>query len=174
MSYYELCARKIFMLGQTTYMPYSITLDWRLNSSYCIACSLSYFAVLSSKCLPGLVYCQTGDLSYVHDIRQRMEQDQVSRREREKRRRKILAEQLEALRQQQEANRENLLVERLMRQCVQEKRIATQLMQIRKEKEVIRNNRLVAVAVVPLVSCWECCESFPLSLCVQDHASEAV
>ena len=88
-----------------------------------------------------------------------MEQDQVSRREREKRRRKILAEQLEALRQQQEANRENLLVDRLMRQCVQEKRIATQLMQIRKEKEVIRNNRLVAVTVVPLVSCWERRES---------------
>ena len=100
------------------------------------------------RLLAGPVYHQTGDLSYVRDIRQRMEQDQVSRREREKRRRKILTEQLEALQQQQEANRENLLVERLMRQCVQEKRIATQLMQIRKEKEVIRNNRLAAVTAV--------------------------
>ena len=34
-----------------------------------------------------------------------------------------------------------MLVERLMRQCLQERRIATQLMHIRKEKEILRNNR---------------------------------
>ena len=33
--------------------------------------------------------------------------------------------------------------DRLMRQCLQEKRIATQLMQIRKEKDNIRNNRYI-------------------------------
>lgn len=33
-----------------------------------------------------------------------------------------------------------MLVERLMRQCQQERRIATQLMAIRKEKDTIRNN----------------------------------
>ena len=35
-----------------------------------------------------------------------------------------------------------MLVERLMRQCQQERRIATQLMAIRKEKDTIRNNRV--------------------------------
>lgn len=35
-----------------------------------------------------------------------------------------------------------MLVERLMRQCQQERRIATQLMHIRKEKDTIRNNRI--------------------------------
>lgn len=41
----------------------------------------------------------------------------------------------------QEAQREKLLVERLTRQCQQERRIATQLMHIRREKDTIRNNR---------------------------------
>ncbi len=36
-----------------------------------------------------------------------------------------------------------MLVERLMRQCQQERRIATQLMHIRKEKDTIRNNRIL-------------------------------
>lgn len=35
-----------------------------------------------------------------------------------------------------------MLVERLMKQCQQERRIATQLMHIRKEKDTIRNNRI--------------------------------
>ena len=42
----------------------------------------------------------------------------------------------------QEERREKMLVERLMRQCQQERRIATQLMQIRREKDTIRNNRI--------------------------------
>ena len=36
-----------------------------------------------------------------------------------------------------------MLVERLMKQCQQERRIATQLMHIRKEKDTIRNNRIL-------------------------------
>ncbi len=36
-----------------------------------------------------------------------------------------------------------MLVERLMRQCQQEKRITTQLMHIRREKDTIRNNRIL-------------------------------
>lgn len=35
------------------------------------------------------------------------------------------------------------MVERLMRQCQQERRIATQLLHIRKEKDTIRNNRIL-------------------------------
>ena len=42
----------------------------------------------------------------------------------------------------QEERREKMLVERLMRQCQQERRIATQLMQIRREKDTIRSNRI--------------------------------
>lgn len=43
----------------------------------------------------------------------------------------------------QEVRREKMLVERLMKQCQQERRIATQLMHIRKEKDTIRNNRIL-------------------------------
>ena len=40
-----------------------------------------------------------------------------------------------------EERHEKVLVEGLMRQCQQKRRIATQLMHIRKEKDTIRNNR---------------------------------
>ncbi len=43
----------------------------------------------------------------------------------------------------QEMKRDKMLVERLMRQCQQERRITTQLMHIRKEKDTIRNNRIL-------------------------------
>ena len=42
----------------------------------------------------------------------------------------------------QEARREELLVNRLMRQSQQERRIATQLLQLRHEKAVICQNRI--------------------------------
>ena len=42
----------------------------------------------------------------------------------------------------QEARREEMLVKRLMRQSLQERRIAVQLLQTRHEKQIIRNNRL--------------------------------
>lgn len=44
---------------------------------------------------------------------------------------------------QQEARREEMLVNRLMRQSQQERRIAVQLLQARHEKEVIRKNRII-------------------------------
>ena len=43
----------------------------------------------------------------------------------------------------QEARREEMLVNRLMRQSQQERRIAVQLMQARHEKEIIRRNRIL-------------------------------
>ena len=43
----------------------------------------------------------------------------------------------------QEARREEMLVNRLMRQSQQERRIAVQLLQARHEKDVIRKNRLI-------------------------------
>ena len=43
----------------------------------------------------------------------------------------------------QDARREEMLVNRLMRQSQHERRIAVQLMQTRQEKDVIRNNRVL-------------------------------
>jgi len=80
---------------------------------------------------------------YVSQIKRRVEDDTTARKEREKRRRKVLVEQMEALQREEEVRREKVLVERLMRQCQQERRIATQLMHIRKEKDTIRNNRIL-------------------------------
>lgn len=80
--------------------------------------------------------------NYINKIRTRLEEDSVARKEREKRRRRVLIEQMKAHEAQEEAHREEMLVNRLMRQSQQERRIAVQLMQVRHEKEVIRQNRI--------------------------------
>ncbi|KAM6965443.1 sperm flagellar protein 2 [Aplochiton taeniatus] len=80
---------------------------------------------------------------YVQTIRQRLEKDAVARQQREKRRRKVLMEQLKAHEAQEEAQREEQLVERLTRQSQQERRLAVQLLQLRMQKEVIVQNRLL-------------------------------
>ncbi|KAM4051682.1 sperm flagellar protein 2 isoform 2-T2 [Anomaloglossus baeobatrachus] len=79
---------------------------------------------------------------YVRKIQKRVEEDAVSREQREKRRRRILMEQLVAHGAQEEAFREEQLINRLMRQSQQERRIAVQLMHYRHEKEVMRQNRI--------------------------------
>ena len=62
--------------------------------------------------------------------------------EREKRRRRVLVEQLAAHEAIEQAKHEDMLVTCLMRQSQLERRIALQLLQVRLEKDVIRNNRL--------------------------------
>ncbi|XP_013409132.1 sperm flagellar protein 2 isoform X2 [Lingula anatina] len=83
---------------------------------------------------------------YINKIRKRLQEDASARQEREKRRRKVLVDQLKAHEAQEEAHREEMLVNRLMRQSQQERRIAVQLLQARHEKEVIRKNRLTREA----------------------------
>uniref|UniRef100_A0A8C4RLI1 Sperm flagellar protein 2 n=1 Tax=Erpetoichthys calabaricus TaxID=27687 RepID=A0A8C4RLI1_ERPCA len=79
---------------------------------------------------------------YIEMIRQRLEDDAIARDQREKRRRRVLVEQLKVHEIQEEAFREEQLVNRLMRQSQQERRVAVQLMHVRHEKEVIRQNRI--------------------------------
>uniref|UniRef100_X1Z7B7 Calponin-homology (CH) domain-containing protein n=1 Tax=Capitella teleta TaxID=283909 RepID=X1Z7B7_CAPTE len=79
---------------------------------------------------------------YIGRIRKRLNEDASAREEREKRRRKVLVDQLKAHDAQEEARHEEMLVNRLMRQSQQERRIAVQLLQARHEKEIIRRNRL--------------------------------
>ncbi|KAG8599084.1 hypothetical protein GDO81_002871, partial [Engystomops pustulosus] len=79
---------------------------------------------------------------YVKKIQKRVEEDIVAREQREKRRRRVLMEQLVAHGVQEEAFREEQLINRLMRQSQQERRIAVQLMHSRHEKEVMRQNRI--------------------------------
>ncbi|XP_040276917.1 sperm flagellar protein 2 [Bufo bufo] len=79
---------------------------------------------------------------YVKKIQKRVEEDAVAREQREKRRRRVLVEQLIAHGAQEEAFREEQLITRLMRQSQQERRIAVQLMHSRHEKEVMRQNRV--------------------------------
>ncbi|XP_036382781.1 sperm flagellar protein 2 [Megalops cyprinoides] len=62
--------------------------------------------------------------------------------QRAKRRRRFLADQLKAHKEQQERILEDQLVERLTRQTQQEKRLAVQLIQIQQQKEVLRQNRI--------------------------------
>ncbi|XP_075697993.1 sperm flagellar protein 2 [Rhinoderma darwinii] len=79
---------------------------------------------------------------YVKKIQKRVEEDTAAREQREKRRRRVLMEQLVAHGAQEEAFREEQLINHLMRQSQQERRIAVQLMQSRHEKEVMRQNRI--------------------------------
>ncbi|TFK11636.1 liprin-alpha-2 [Platysternon megacephalum] len=82
------------------------------------------------------------DDEYIRKIQKRLEEDSFAREQREKRRRKMLMEQLIAHEAQEEAYREEQLINRLMRQSQQERRIAVQLMHIRHEKEVLWQNRI--------------------------------
>uniref|UniRef100_A0A3Q3KDJ1 Calponin-homology (CH) domain-containing protein n=1 Tax=Monopterus albus TaxID=43700 RepID=A0A3Q3KDJ1_MONAL len=79
---------------------------------------------------------------YIQEIRQRLDENAVARKQREKRRDRFLVEQLKAHEAQEEARREEQLVKRLTRQTQQEQRLVAQLLQIRMQKEVIRENRL--------------------------------
>ncbi|XP_047197228.1 sperm flagellar protein 2 [Hippoglossus stenolepis] len=80
---------------------------------------------------------------YIQEIRQKLEENAVSREQREKRRDRFLVEQLKAHEAQEEARREDQLVKRLTRQTQQEQRLASQLLKFRMQKEVIRQNRLL-------------------------------
>ncbi|KAM9261905.1 sperm flagellar protein 2 [Morus bassanus] len=82
------------------------------------------------------------DDEYIRKIQKRLEEDRFAREQREKRRRKMLMEQLTAHEAEEEAYREEQLIYRLMRQSQQERRIAVQLMHVRHEKEVLRQNRI--------------------------------
>ncbi|XP_028916699.1 sperm flagellar protein 2 isoform X2 [Ornithorhynchus anatinus] len=82
------------------------------------------------------------DDEYIRKIQKRLEEDTLARERREKRRRKLLLEQLMAHEAQEEAYREEQLINRLMRQSQQERRIAVQLMHVRHEKEVLWQNRI--------------------------------
>ncbi|PKK19908.1 sperm flagellar 2 [Columba livia] len=82
------------------------------------------------------------DDEYIRKIQKRLEEDTFAREQREKRRRRMLMEQLIAHEAQEEAYREEQLIHRLMRQSQQERRIAVQLMHVRHEKEVLRQNRI--------------------------------
>uniref|UniRef100_F1SNC1 Sperm flagellar 2 n=1 Tax=Sus scrofa TaxID=9823 RepID=F1SNC1_PIG len=82
------------------------------------------------------------DDEYIKKIQKRLEEDAFAREQREKRRRRLLMDQLIAHEAQEEAYREEQLVSRLMRQSQQERRIAVQLMHVRHEKEVLWQNRI--------------------------------
>ncbi|NXP09274.1 SPEF2 protein, partial [Thinocorus orbignyianus] len=82
------------------------------------------------------------DDEYISKIQTRLKEDTFAREQREKRRRKMLMEQLIAHEAEEEAHREEQLIYRLMRQSQQERRIAVQLMHVRHEKETLRQNRI--------------------------------
>ncbi|NWX45935.1 SPEF2 protein, partial [Steatornis caripensis] len=82
------------------------------------------------------------DDEYIRKIQKHLEEDTFAREQREKRRQKVLMEQLITHEAQEEADREEQHIYRLMRQSQQERRIAVQLMHVRHEKEVLRQNRI--------------------------------
>ncbi|XP_051875825.1 sperm flagellar protein 2-like [Pristis pectinata] len=80
--------------------------------------------------------------SFIKNVRRRLKDDAQARKEREKRRRRVMLEQLEAHEAQEEVYREEQLVTRLMRQSLQERRVIVQLMHVRHEKHVMVQNRI--------------------------------
>jgi len=95
---------------------------------------------------------------YILEIRRRLQEDIHARRERDKRRRKVLVDQLRALESTEvsrmlmnerrcsniisDAKREESLVSHLLRQSQFERRLALELLQTRHEKDVLRQNRI--------------------------------
>ncbi len=79
---------------------------------------------------------------YIHKIRSRLQEDSHARKEREKRRRKVLVDQLKANETLEEYKREEALIAHLLRQSQFEKRIAVELLHARHEKDVFRKNRI--------------------------------
>ena len=79
---------------------------------------------------------------YINKIRNRLQEDAHARKEREKRRRKVLVDQLKANEALEESKREEALVAHLLRQSQFERRIAVELLHARHEKDVIRENRV--------------------------------
>ena len=80
---------------------------------------------------------------YVLKIRNRLQEDSHARKEREKRRRKVLVDQLKANETLEEFKREEALVTHLLRQSQFEKRVAVELLHARHEKDVFRKNRII-------------------------------
>lgn len=80
---------------------------------------------------------------YIVKIRNRLQEDTHARKEREKRRRKVLVDQLKANEALEESKREEALVSHLLRQSQFERRIAVELLHARHEKDVIRENRII-------------------------------
>nr|XP_020449410.1 sperm flagellar protein 2 isoform X3 [Monopterus albus] len=103
-----------------------------------LVCSSEDFEVTGS----GTQLTLQSNSKYIQEIRQRLDENAVARKQREKRRDRFLVEQLKAHEAQEEARREEQLVKRLTRQTQQEQRLVAQLLQIRMQKEVIRENRL--------------------------------
>ncbi|KAI9311754.1 hypothetical protein BDR26DRAFT_1017305 [Obelidium mucronatum] len=79
---------------------------------------------------------------YVEKIRERKIEEEVSRKEREQRRRKIVLGHQQAKEEMEKSHLEELLLTKLMRQSKQERRIAEGLMQIRLEKDFMCENRM--------------------------------
>ncbi len=77
---------------------------------------------------------------YISKIRNRLQEDAHARKEREKRRRKVLVDQLKANEALEDAKREESLVSHMLRQSQFERRIAVELLHARHEKDVIREN----------------------------------
>ncbi|XP_059500967.1 sperm flagellar protein 2 isoform X2 [Stegostoma tigrinum] len=80
--------------------------------------------------------------TFIENLRKRLDEESKARKEREKRRRRVLLDQLQAHEAQEEVYHEEQLVNRLMRQSLQERRIAVQLMHARHEKQIIIQNRI--------------------------------
>lgn len=83
-----------------------------------------------------------GGFEYLDRIKTRLSEERSAREERAKRRRKVLVDQMKAHHAQEEAHRQEQIVQRLMRQSQMERRVAVQLMQVRSEKDNIRKNRI--------------------------------
>jgi hypothetical protein len=79
--------------------------------------------------------------AYMDKLRSRRLEEQASRKEREMRRRKVMLEQAQAQEQLEARRREGMLLDKLSRQCAEEKRIAQQLWQTQQEKMVMAENR---------------------------------
>ncbi|KAI9197523.1 uncharacterized protein BJ171DRAFT_427982 [Polychytrium aggregatum] len=80
--------------------------------------------------------------AYLEKIRIKKLEEQVAKKDREQRRRRVLLNQQKIQEDIEKTQIEQIILSSLMRQSKQERRIAEQLMCVRHEKEVMKNNRI--------------------------------
>lgn len=80
---------------------------------------------------------------HLNKIQQKISSDKAARKERERRRRKVLVDQVKAGQEAEEKRKEITLLERFSRQSVVEKELSENLWRTRQMKLIIKENRIL-------------------------------
>ena len=90
------------------------------------------------------------DATLVESIRGKKEEEEEARNERAKRRRRVMMQQYTVMSELESKRRDQLVVSKLARTSVQERRTVVQLLHVYNEKEIIKQHRFVSQLIMYL------------------------